>query len=144
MPKSAPRDRVSNRIPEWRLQAEVIADLHKRIEGGQQFEFAASLEGVRLNPHQAQIAKATGMQAGEVDLRLYFAGARIVMCELKGDKGYLSADQKERLPKLHALGFVIHLCKAKTPEAMVELIGAIVDAELSGTSDHLPTRWLPK
>lgn len=122
MAKDSSRDSVSNRIPEWRLQAEIAAHLDKI---GQ--PYAASLEGVRLNPYQARIAQATGMKAGEPDIRLYFDGGRVVFIELKGDKGYLNKDQKERIPLLRGLGFVVHVVRVKSCEEAVQAVQAILD-----------------
>jgi hypothetical protein len=139
-------DTVSDRIPEWRLQAEIAGDLDRRIAEGEPFLYAASLEGVRLNPYQAKIAKATGMQDGEPDLRLYFAPRRTVFVELKGDGGSLTPGQKERIPKLRAMGFVVHVVRVKTCEEAKDAIGAIVDAELAGicTSALPSARYWPK
>jgi hypothetical protein len=139
-------DRVSNRIPEWRLQAEVCAKLNAAIDAGAPFEFAASLEGVRLNRTQALQAKATGMKAGEPDLRLYFEDRRVVFVEMKGEGGRLNADQLQRIPKLHALGFTVHVVKAATCEEAIDLVLSIVRAELTGScgSSALPTAWWPK
>lgn len=125
-----PKDIITDRIPEWRLQEAVARDLDVRIHDGQPFEFAASLEGVRLNPRKAAECRAQGMKAGEPDLRLYFAGRRLVFVELKAKGGRLTTGQKERIPRLRALGFIVHVVEAHTPEAAVALVGAIVDREL--------------
>jgi hypothetical protein len=140
-------DKVSNRIPEWSLQASIAADLERRIAEGAPFAFACGLEGVRLNHYQAKLAKAMGMQSGEPDLRLYFANARLVFIELKGDGGSLSADQKERIPILRGLGFIVHVVKAKTHEEAVAAVGAIVEREMQwpGASHSMDTAtYFPK
>lgn len=127
-------DIIVDRVPEWRLQAEVAADLERRIEKlGQPFQYAASLEGVigNLNPYQSKLAKATGCKAGEPDIRLYFTGGRLVFVELKAKGGRLKQSQKDRFPLLEALGFIIHTVEAETPEEAVAKVGAIVDRELA-------------
>lgn len=121
--------RVTDRIPEWRLQAEIAAYLDSI---GQ--PYAASLEGVigNLNPYQSQLAKATGVKRGEPDLRLYFPTGRLVMVELKGERGRLTLDQKERIPMLRELGFTVHLVRASTPAEAVDAVATIVAAERAG------------
>lgn len=128
------KDIITDRIPEWKLQAAIAASLDERIEKhGQPFQYAASLEGVigNLNPYQSKLAVATGVKKGEPDVRLYFEGGRIVFVELKGAKGKLTDSQKDRIPKLEALGFTVHIVKAADEDEAVALVGAIVDAELA-------------
>lgn len=86
------------------------------------------------------------MKAGEPDIRLYFDAGRIVFVEMKGEGGSLNKDQRERIPKLYALGFTVHVVKAATPDEAVELVRAIVEAERSTFmgSAVLATRWMPK
>jgi hypothetical protein len=128
-------DIITDRIPEWKLQAAVCADLERRKSEGQRFEYAASLEGVigNLNPYQSQLAKATGSKAGEPDLRLYFDLARLRFVELKAKDGRLKQSQKERIPLLEALGFTVDVVEAETEAEAVAKVGAIVDAELAAS-----------
>lgn len=141
-------DQVSNRIPEWKLQAAIAAYLDGRIALEHPFAYAASLEGVigTLKPYQAQLAVATGVKRGEPDLRLYFEAGRIVFVELKGDKGKLTDSQRERIPILRGLGFIVHVLFAKSEDGARTGIGAIVDAELgaAGSSGALDSAtWWP-
>lgn len=126
-------DIITDRIPEWKLQAAVAASLDKRIAAGEPFQYAASLEGVigNLNPYQARLAVATGVKRGEPDIRLYFGGGRMVPVEMKGAGGSLKPSQRERFPLLEALGFTVHIVKAASEDEAVALVGAIVDAELA-------------
>lgn len=124
------RDTVSNRIPEWRLQAEACAGLDEMLAAGLPFEYAASLEGAKRSRRQQQDASATGMKAGEPDLRIYLARARMFFIELKGKDGRLNAAQKLRFPVLRALGYVIHIVERATPAEMREAVCAIVRNEL--------------
>lgn len=126
------RDVVVDRLPEWKLQAAAAADLSRRIADGQRFDFAAALEGVigNLNPYQTQLAAASGMKKGEPDLRLYFAGGHIVFVELKCTDGKLTQSQKDRIPILRGLGFIVHIVFAATEEEMIEQVGGIVTLEL--------------
>lgn len=148
------RDTVSNRIPEWKLQAAIASRLDSLIalyeqHGPAPFAYAAALEGVigNLNRYQTQLATATGMKAGEPDLRLYFEAGRLVLVELKGENGRLNDAQKERIPLLRGLGFTVHVLFATTEDEAREAIGVIVAAELAspGGSASLPSaRYFPK
>jgi hypothetical protein len=86
--KNALADVVVDRVPEWRLQAEAVAGLNALLdEHPGAFTYVASLEGVigNLNPYQVQLAKATGVKAGEPDIRLYLPAGRLVFIEMKGE-----------------------------------------------------------
>lgn len=123
--KGAATDTVSDRVPEWRLQAEAVAGLEELLAAHPgAFAYAASLEGVlgNLNPYQSQVASATGVKRGEADLRLYLPGARLELIELKGADGKLSKVQKERHEVLAALGWIVTVIKAATPEVMRSLV----------------------
>jgi hypothetical protein len=127
-------DIVSDRIPEWKLQAAVAASLDKRISAGQPFQYAASLEGVigHLNPYQSRLAVATGVKRGEPDLRLYFTHG-LEFVELKAAGGSLTPSQKDRFPDLEGLGFAVHIVKAASEAEAVALVGDVVDAGLQKT-----------
>ena len=142
-------DKVTNRIPEWKLQAAIASHLDSRIALEQPFAYAASLEGVigNLNPYQSKLAIATGVKRGEPDLRLYFAGGRIVFVELKGAKGALTESQKERIPLLRGLGHIVHVVRVASEEEAAAALGAIVDVELTapGASRGLDSAtWWPR
>lgn len=124
-------DIVSDRVPEWRLQQAIVVDLDRRVAGGQPFTFAAGLEGVRLTPKKRGEMRQQGMKAGEPDLRFYFPGGRLVLIELKAGDGSTNKAQKDRHVELRALGFVVHLVKAKSEAEAIAKVGAIVDAELA-------------
>lgn len=128
-------DRVVDRIPEWKLQTAAVAELDKLLAtfgDDPPFTYAASLEGVigTLNPYQAQLAVASGVKAGEPDLRFYFRPGRLVFVEMKGEKGRLTKSQEIRIPLLRGLGFVVHIVKATSCEEAGAQVLAIVRAEL--------------
>ena len=107
-------DKVSNRVPEWRLQAEQVAELQSLMSQGHAFAFAAGLEGVPLTPKKRGEMRAQGMAAGEPDLRFYFAGPRLVLLENKAGGGSVSKDQRERHALLRSFGFEVRVAKMKT------------------------------
>jgi hypothetical protein len=110
-------DKVVDRIPEWRLQEHCVVRLNAVLEERPgAFTFAAGLEGVHLRPRQREAMRAQGMTAGEPDLRFYLDRGRLMLIELKADAGTVSRVQKDRHALLRALGFVVHVVRAKTPE----------------------------
>lgn len=133
-PPKRPRvaqDRVSNRIPEWKLQEGVCIALEAELRARPgAFAYSAGMEGVRLTAGQRVKAKATGMQAGEPDLRFYFPGGRLVLVELKADGGRLNPAQKDRHAVMQALGFIVHTVKATSVAEASRLVLAIVRAEM--------------
>lgn len=124
-------DIVSDRIPEWRLQAAVVVDLDRRIAEGANFDFAAGLEGVRLIPKKRAEMRSQGMKAGEPDLRFYFDGGRTLLIELKAGGGSLNPAQKQRHARLRDLGFDVRTVKATSEAEAVAMVGSIVEEELS-------------
>jgi hypothetical protein len=142
-------DKISDRIPEWKLQAAIAASLDARIALEQPFAYAASLEGVigTLRPKKAQEVVAQGVKRGEPDLRLYFEAGRLVFIELKAADGQLTKSQKDRIPILRGLGFIVHVVHAIDESQARAIAGAIVDAELAAPGSSAEMRsatWWPK
>lgn len=111
------KDRKPKAKPEWKLQAAVVSDFHKWQDAGWPFEFAGDMNAGKRNGARAKI---TGLTAGEPDIRLYFANARLKMIELKTEKGRLSEAQIDRHQKLEALGFEVVTVYAKTEDDAVD------------------------
>jgi len=80
------------------------------------FLYESSLEGIKLTKRQAAKAKALGMKKGVTDLRFYFPSPVMVCIELKRRLGSVSKEQKQRHAWLKAMGFEVHVVKAKTPK----------------------------
>lgn len=116
---------------EWELQAVVVRDCRRLEDERGDFTMAGDMNGVHLNASQASKAKLTGMRAGEADLRFYCAGGRLLLVELKRKGGRLSDDQKERHPKLRALGYQVEVVFAATPAEASELVRKLLVAFVS-------------
>jgi hypothetical protein len=120
-------------IDEWELQAEAVRQLRtlpgyadsvdKLAPNG--FTIAGDMNGDYRSKRAAMKAKATGIAAGDPDLRVYAASGRLLLIEYKGEEGVLTASQKIRHPLLRALGYTVLVIKAKTRE---ECAAASVDA----------------
>ncbi|MBX4941159.1 VRR-NUC domain-containing protein [Rhizobium binae] len=117
-------------VLEWQLQAEAVRQLKAMPEyassasmvaandnsGRPSFAIAADMNGDYRSKRAAVIAKATGIAAGDPDLRLYGQNGSLLLIEFKNAEGRLSADQKERHALLRALGYRIEVVKAATED----------------------------
>ncbi|WP_065091486.1 hypothetical protein [Rhizobium leucaenae] len=102
-------------VKQLKRMAEYVAEA-KDVRPGT-FTLAADQNGSGFRGRNAAVKlKAAGMAAGEPDVRLYFAGGILRCIEMKGAEGSLTASQEKRFPVLRALGFVIEVVEASTPE----------------------------
>jgi hypothetical protein len=96
---------------EWQLQAYCIQQA--RREG---YMVAGGMEAARRTKAQAGIAKATGLTAGEPDMRFYFPPPTLItFIELKGPNTPVSKTQVEYHNTLKSIGHTVHVVKEKTP-----------------------------
>lgn len=129
-------------IEEWRLQAEAVRQLRampeycgeaidvsqNAVSGVCGFTLAADFNAGKRD---AAKAKATGVTAGETDLRIYAAAGRLLLIEYKNVEGRLSSDQIKRHALLRALGYRVEVVKAETPEECAAASVALVRGWLS-------------
>jgi hypothetical protein len=125
------RTRVVDRVPEWRYQAEVVARLHNLEAKGWAFTCAGDMAAGARSKAARALAKATGLTAGEPDVRVYLTGGRLLSIELKTPDGRRSKEQRERHARLIALGFEVLTIAAATPEAMADRVEAEIKERLS-------------
>lgn len=144
-------------VPEWMLQAEAVRQLKAMPEYAATaesakpgtFTFAADFNAGKRN---ATRAKATGVMAGEPDIRVYGYGARLLLIEYKNAEGELSVDkvvkgkkrvgQTTRHALLRALGYRVEVIKATTPEECAAASVALVRGWLAANvaaNDNVPT-----
>jgi len=88
--------------------------------------FAADQNGAYRSKVERGRAKASGMQAGEPDLRLYFPKEIIRHIEVKAKQGSRSANQKKRHANFRKLGHKVITIKADTPRAAITVMTPIV------------------
>lgn len=118
---------------EWEIQAEAVRRLRQlpgygdKPEPGVTFTLAGDFNSARRSPQQATIAKATGIAAGEPDLRIYGTGGRLLLIELKGPNTPVSKDQRDvRHPLLASLGHPVTIVRGKTIEQGAADVVALV------------------
>jgi hypothetical protein len=129
-----PRARFANpepandnrRRPEWRIQAEVMARLHKLEAAGWPIASAGDMNAGRRTPAEAARAKAMGLTAGEADVRVYLPTGILVMFELKARDGKLSEAQIERHKKLSGLGHTVLMVETDEPERAADIVEGAV------------------
>lgn len=81
-------------------------------------------------------AKATGLQAGAVDVRIYLPEGRMALLELKTDKGTVSPVQKSWHALLASLGHLVHVVRASTPAEMWDRVMGILGVEMTEGMSH--------
>jgi hypothetical protein len=130
---------------EWVLQASAVrslrampeyADTAAKVEantkaGRLSFTIAADMNAARRSPRESVKAKATGIAAGDPDLRLYLPNGELRMIEYKNAEGVLTASQRVRHPLLAALGHPVVTLKVGTEEEASERTVATVRAWLA-------------
>jgi hypothetical protein len=111
-------------IDEWELQSAAVRAL-KALPGfvdavsditPESFTIAGDMNGDYRSKQAAVKAKATGIAAGDPDLRVYASSGRLLLIEYKGEEGRLSVDQRDRHALLRALGYRVEVIKAATRE----------------------------
>lgn len=121
---------------EWVLQAAAVRRLRQmpgylaETPPGQlppgAFTLAADFNAARRSPQEAVKAKATGISAGEPDLRIYGERGRLLLIEYKAEKGRLSDEQKKRHPLLEALGYTIIVIRSASEQECADMTEAAV------------------
>ena len=109
---------------EWQLQAYVVQEARRAG-----YCVAGDMNQGRRSGKQAALAKATGMLAGETDLRFYLPGAKICLIELKKADGRMSEAQKQHHSHLMDLGFWPYVVYAHTPAGAWEKVHEILKDE---------------
>jgi hypothetical protein len=109
-----------NSIPEWKIQAEAVRRLKAfpgygdEVGPGVTFTLAGDFNAARRSMQESVKAKATGIAAGEEDLRIYGLGGRLLLIEMKGPKTQVSADQRKRHALHRDLGFRVEIIRGKS------------------------------
>lgn len=127
-------------IEEWILQAAAVRALKALPEyaataekvvandnaGRPSFTIAGDMNGDYRSKRAAVKASATGIAAGDPDLRVYLPGGVLRLIEYKNAEGKPTASQKVRHPLLAALGHPVDTMKVVTEveaaERSVELV----------------------
>lgn len=120
---------------EWEVQAAQVRHLRSMPEYGKQFILAADMNAERRGPKARTIALATGMTAGEPDLRIYANGGRLLLIENKVGRGRLSPAQMERHAALRRLGFTVIVLRSTSEEDGVSQARAAVIQFVAANAD---------
>lgn len=108
---------VKGALPlEWELQAAQVRALRHLPAYGRRFLLAGDQNAAKRGPRATAQAVAAGMTKGELDLRIYAEGARLLMIENKVGKARLQPEQIKRHAELTKLGFDVRVLRAVTPD----------------------------
>lgn len=120
---------------EWQIQAEAYRRIRRLPGFGDEaapgVTFTCAADG-NTGKRRATMAKATGIVAGEEDLRFYAAGANVLLIEMKGPKTPISAEQIKRHALHRHLGFRVEVIRGKTIEQGAADVVALVQEWLAG------------
>lgn len=131
---------ANDNVPEWRIQAEAVRRLRGLPGYGDEagedvaFTLAGDFNAARRSRQEIVKAKATGLTAGEEDLRIYGRGGRLLLIEVKGARTPVSADQKLRHALHRHLGFEVVVVRGKTESDGAERVVSIVNKWLARAS----------
>ena len=117
---------ANDNVPEWTIQAEAVRRLRALPGYGVTFTLAGDFNAARRSRQESVKAKATGIAAGEPDLRLYGHGGRLLLIEMKGPRTPVSREQKARHELLRGLGFRVEIVRGKTVEQGAADVVALV------------------
>ncbi|MDF2809520.1 MAG: hypothetical protein K0S56_551 [Microvirga sp.] len=129
---------IAPKTPEWRHQGAAVTALRRARDKGWPIRIAGDMNAARRSPRERGLAAATGMNAGEPDLRVYITGPRLLLIEYKTKQGEISVDQKQAHAELKALGFEVIVIQAATPEEAAELTVALVAARIPANDNTQP------
>lgn len=103
-------------IPEWRLQAAGVTQLRRMIDMGAAFLIAGDMAAQKRSLGAIGRAKATGLEPGDPDLRVYLPKGRLGLIEYKAEDGRLSDEQVKRHARLVELGHSVAVVQASTED----------------------------
>ena len=126
---------------EWELQAAQVRRLRSLPQYRKQFLLAGDMNAGKRGARAQVQAKATGMEPGEADLRIYGANGRLLLIENKVGRAPLTASQKERHPLLAALGHPVTVLRAESEDeaadkAEVLVLGWLAEGAMEAANDN--------
>lgn len=111
---------------EWELQAAQVRRLRAMSEYGKRFLLAGDQNASKRGPRAQQEAIAAGLTPGEADLRIYLDGGRLRQIENKVAHAPLTESQRDRHPKLAALGHHVEVVRADSETEAADKAEALV------------------
>lgn len=120
---------------EWELQAAQVRALRAMPEYGKRFLLAGDMNAAKRGAKATAQAVASGMTPGEADLRIYLDGGRLRLIENKVGKASLTESQKERHPKLAALGHPVAVLRATSEHDAADQAVALVRSWLASNDN---------
>lgn len=125
----------TNKVPEWRVQAAMIRALRAMPEFDKRFTLAGDMAAASRSPQMSVKMKATGLVAGEPDVRIYVEGGRLCLIEVKTDDGRESPEQIDRIALLDNLGFTVEVIQTSDPEQAAQRAVSLVRGWLAANDN---------
>lgn len=113
---------------EWTLQAAAVKALRRARKMGWPIRVAGDMNAARRSLGEIGRAKATGLNPGEPDLRVYMPDAKLLLIEYKRPGGATSGDQDDAHAELRGMGFdVVVLTPANDDDAETLTLALVAD-----------------
>ena len=112
---------------EEHLQQAIVMRCKQRADYAKKFVIVGDMNAAKRTQQLAARLKASGMQAGEPDLRVYLNGGRVLFIELKRKGGRLNPAQVMWHDILAGLGFSVLTIIATTPQEAVDSALAVIE-----------------
>ncbi|CAN7600013.1 hypothetical protein [Bosea sp. LjRoot237] len=124
--KPKPRSASGAPLKEWHLQSSAVKWLRRYRQAGWPIRIAGDMNAGRRTLREQGQASATGINAGEPDVRVYLPAGKLLLAEFKREGETTSEEQDDAHAELRALGHdVIVLTPANEDEAAAQLAEAV-------------------
>lgn len=122
------------------MQAAAVKWLRRYQQAGWPIRVAGDMNSARRTLREQGIAKATGLEPGEPDVRVYLPAGRLLLIEYKrGTKGKRSQEQIDTHGQLAELGHDVVTLAPSSEDEAIELTTALVSSRLGLPIPH----WTP-
>ena len=138
-----PKARANSGAPlkEWHLQAAAVKWLRRYRQAGWPIRVAGDMNSARRTLREQGHASATGINAGEPDVRVYLPQGKLLLIEFKrpGEAVEPGSDQDTAHTELRELGHEVVVLIPSNEDEAAELTAALVSSRLGLPIPH----WAP-
>ncbi|WP_089177272.1 hypothetical protein [Bosea sp. AS-1] len=137
--KPKPTAKSGAPLKEWHLQAAAVKWLRRYRQVGWPIRVAGDMNSARRTLREQGHASATGINAGEPDVRVYLPQGKLLLIEFKRSDGTTSDEQDEAHLELTNLGHDVVVLAPSSEDEAIELTTALVSSRLGLPIPH----WEP-
>lgn len=128
--KPKPKSKSGATLKEWHLQASAVKWLRRYRQAGWPIRVAGDMNSARRTLKEQGHAAATGINAGEPDLRVYLPQGKLLLIEFKRSDGTASEYQDKAHEELRGLGHDVVLLAPANEDEAAEHTAALVSSRL--------------